>query len=171
MFEQRRWLRVENVWLLRCGAGRQAGKEATSHFFQKDLYGLKWLYFLMCQYVGLKLTAKLGDICFRFTVPQLQTISIWKSPSVLHFFTHCCLPLKTLCQTCFLPIPHHDKRRPPQQSCLTHLTQLPTSCMYCPVRSLPSSAQISVHCLLELDYHQSSLCIHRRNKYGFKASQ
>lgn len=129
----------------------QAGKEATRHFFQKALYGLKWLYFLTCQYVGLKLTAKLGGVCFRFTVPQLQTFSIRKIPSVLHFFTHCCLPLKMLCQTGFLPVPHRGRPRRPQQSCLTHLTQLPTSCMYCPGRSLPSSAQISVGGLLELD--------------------
>lgn len=140
----------------------QAGKEAASHFFHKALDGFKWLYFLMCQYVGLKPAAKLGDVCFRFTVPQLQTFSIWEIPSVLHFVTNCYLPSSTLCRTWFLSVPHYGLPGPPQQFCLTRLTEILASCVCCPDGSFyPVLLRYQLMAFW-------TLLVHRRNKYGFK---
>lgn len=54
----------------------QPGEAVARDLFQKAMYGLKLLYFLTPHDVGLKLTAELGGICFRFIVTWLQNFSI-----------------------------------------------------------------------------------------------
>lgn len=54
----------------------QPGKAVPRDLFQNAMYGLKLLYFLTPHDVGLKLTAELGGVCFRFIVTWLQNFSI-----------------------------------------------------------------------------------------------
>lgn len=112
----------------------QAGKEAASHCFHKALDGLKCLYFLHCQYVGLKLTAKLGDVCSRFTVPQLQTFFYLRN-SLCSLFCYQLLPsfkdpLSNLVPLCS---PLWFTRTFP--AVFSHFTQIPASCVCCLDRS------------------------------------